>query len=145
MLILICVIGAPSLPPSWHWNDFHFSVIRRERWSFDEWNNCPNGGLSWGFYLGQKNDFFALAWFSFSCVHHVFLMFNDMIFLCPRSWLIDSRGLASKVKNASLPATKQIKDCGANRECPNCHHLIDNSDVSWILVDRFTFTLMYWC
>ncbi|XP_057791704.1 SUPPRESSOR OF GAMMA RESPONSE 1-like isoform X1 [Salvia miltiorrhiza] len=47
-----------------------------------------------------------------------------------RSWLIDSRGLAKKVINAGLPAACQIKDCGANRRCPNCHHLIDNSDVS---------------
>ncbi|KAL0431622.1 UNVERIFIED_CONTAM: suppressor of gamma response 1 [Sesamum radiatum] len=47
-----------------------------------------------------------------------------------RAWLIDSRGLAKKVKNAGLPAAYQIKDCGANRQCPNCQHLIDNSDVS---------------
>ncbi|KAL3526100.1 hypothetical protein ACH5RR_014472 [Cinchona calisaya] len=46
-----------------------------------------------------------------------------------RSWVIDSRGLAIKVKNASLPALHQIKDCGANRECPKCHYLIDNKDV----------------
>ncbi|CAA3027545.1 NAC domain-containing 8 [Olea europaea subsp. europaea] len=47
-----------------------------------------------------------------------------------RSWLIDSRGLARKVKNATLAAACQIKECGANRECPNCHHHIDNSDAS---------------
>ncbi|KAL2505257.1 NAC domain containing protein 85 [Abeliophyllum distichum] len=47
-----------------------------------------------------------------------------------RSWLIDSRGLARKVKNATLPAAYQIKECGANRECPNCQHRIDNSDAS---------------
>ncbi|XP_031108185.1 SUPPRESSOR OF GAMMA RESPONSE 1-like [Ipomoea triloba] len=47
-----------------------------------------------------------------------------------RSWLINSRGLAQKVRNASSPAENRIKDCGATRECPNCHHLIDNSDVS---------------
>ncbi|XP_022867304.1 SUPPRESSOR OF GAMMA RESPONSE 1-like isoform X3 [Olea europaea var. sylvestris] len=47
-----------------------------------------------------------------------------------RSWLIDSRGLARKVKNATLPAACQIKECEVNRECPNCHHRIDNSDVS---------------
>ncbi|OVA20812.1 NAC domain [Macleaya cordata] len=47
-----------------------------------------------------------------------------------RSWLIDSRGIANKVKNASHFSSYQIKDCGASRECPNCHHRIDNSDVS---------------
>ncbi|XP_057983286.1 SUPPRESSOR OF GAMMA RESPONSE 1-like isoform X2 [Malania oleifera] len=46
------------------------------------------------------------------------------------SWLIDSRGLAKKVKCATLSAAYQIKDCGANRECPKCHCRIDNSDVS---------------
>ncbi|KAL3526374.1 hypothetical protein ACH5RR_011030 [Cinchona calisaya] len=45
-----------------------------------------------------------------------------------RSWVIDGRGLASKVKNAHLPASYQIKDCGANRECPKCQYRIDNSD-----------------
>ncbi|CAA2969553.1 NAC domain-containing 8-like [Olea europaea subsp. europaea] len=42
-----------------------------------------------------------------------------------RSWLIDGRGFAQKVKNAA----SEIKDCGASRECPNCHYRIDNSDV----------------
>ncbi|XP_071906359.1 SUPPRESSOR OF GAMMA RESPONSE 1-like [Coffea arabica] len=46
-----------------------------------------------------------------------------------RSWVIDSRGLATKVKNAVLPTAHQIKDCGANRECPKCHYIIDNSDI----------------
>ncbi|XP_059670066.1 SUPPRESSOR OF GAMMA RESPONSE 1 [Cornus florida] len=47
-----------------------------------------------------------------------------------RSWLIDSRGLARKVKSAGVSSAYQIKDCGANRECPKCHYSIDNSDVS---------------
>ncbi|XP_058180266.1 SUPPRESSOR OF GAMMA RESPONSE 1-like isoform X1 [Rhododendron vialii] len=47
-----------------------------------------------------------------------------------RSWLIDGRGIATKVKNASLSPANQIKDCGANRECPRCHCRIDNADVS---------------
>lgn len=46
-----------------------------------------------------------------------------------RAWLINSRGFASKVKNCS----SQIQDCGANRECPRCHYLISNSDVSGFL------------
>lgn len=48
-----------------------------------------------------------------------------------RAWLINSRGLANKVKNAARSSAYQIKDCGANRDCPNCHFVIDNSDVSW--------------
>lgn len=35
------------------------------------------------------------------------------------------------MKNAALSSAYQIKDCGANRDCPNCHFVIDNSDVSW--------------
>ncbi|GFP99754.1 NAC domain-containing protein 8 [Phtheirospermum japonicum] len=45
------------------------------------------------------------------------------------AWIIDSRGIAKKVKNAGLPAPYQIHDCEANRQCPNCQHIIDNSDV----------------
>ncbi|XP_010033337.1 SUPPRESSOR OF GAMMA RESPONSE 1 isoform X1 [Eucalyptus grandis] len=47
-----------------------------------------------------------------------------------RSWLVDGRSIAKKVKNATLSTSCQIKDCGANRECPNCHFFIDNTDVS---------------
>ncbi|KAM1111911.1 hypothetical protein ACFX2B_044224 [Malus domestica] len=46
-----------------------------------------------------------------------------------RAWLINSRGLANKVKNASQSSACPIKDWGANRDCPNCHFVIDNSDV----------------
>lgn len=48
-----------------------------------------------------------------------------------KSWLIDCRGIAKKVRNATLSAAIQIKDCGAKRECPKCHYFIDNSDVSY--------------
>ncbi|XVE84046.1 hypothetical protein DITRI_Ditri16bG0137400 [Diplodiscus trichospermus] len=48
----------------------------------------------------------------------------------PRSWLINGRAIAKKIKNASCSSSIQITDYGANRECPNCHHQIDNSDVS---------------
>ncbi|CAK7328137.1 unnamed protein product [Dovyalis caffra] len=44
-----------------------------------------------------------------------------------RAWFIDGRSIARKVSRFS---TSQIKDCGANRECPKCHCRIDNSDVS---------------
>ncbi|KAL7094882.1 hypothetical protein ACP275_11G132700 [Erythranthe tilingii] len=47
-----------------------------------------------------------------------------------RSWIIDSRGLAKKVKNAGISTANQINDCGANWQCPNCQFLIDNSDTS---------------
>ncbi|KAJ7970760.1 NAC domain-containing protein [Quillaja saponaria] len=46
-----------------------------------------------------------------------------------RSWIIDLKGFARKVKDATLPSDFQIKDCGAYRECPNCHYSINNSDV----------------
>ncbi|TXG54733.1 hypothetical protein EZV62_019989 [Acer yangbiense] len=47
-----------------------------------------------------------------------------------RTWLVNCRAIAKKVRNAGQSSDQQIKDCGANRECPNCHHHIDNSDVS---------------
>ncbi|URE41224.1 No apical meristem (NAM) protein [Musa troglodytarum] len=49
-----------------------------------------------------------------------------------RTWLITGRGIVRKVKNANCFDNDQIKDLGvgANRECPNCKHLIDNSDVT---------------
>ncbi|XP_014490986.1 SUPPRESSOR OF GAMMA RESPONSE 1 isoform X2 [Vigna radiata var. radiata] len=56
-----------------------------------------------------------------------FLFFFDTM---ARSWLIDFGGFAKKVKNTTLSSADQIKDCGAYRECPNCHYRIDNSDVS---------------
>ncbi|ERN13821.1 hypothetical protein AMTR_s00049p00217400 [Amborella trichopoda] len=49
-----------------------------------------------------------------------------------RAWLIDSRGIARKVKSAAHFSGPQIKEWfgEANRECPNCNYKIDNSDVS---------------
>lgn len=47
-----------------------------------------------------------------------------------RCWLVNSRAIAAKVRNASHSSAHQIKDCGAHRECPNCLHRIDNSDVA---------------
>ncbi|XP_044403269.1 uncharacterized protein [Triticum aestivum] len=48
-----------------------------------------------------------------------------------RSWLITCRGVAKKVRNAHC-SNRQISEVGAEacRECPNCKHIIDNSDVS---------------
>ncbi|KAI7739563.1 hypothetical protein M8C21_014567, partial [Ambrosia artemisiifolia] len=46
------------------------------------------------------------------------------------SWIVDGRGIARKVKTSSLPLIHQVKDCGANRECPQCRYKIDNSDVA---------------
>ncbi|KAK3183655.1 hypothetical protein Dsin_030941 [Dipteronia sinensis] len=47
-----------------------------------------------------------------------------------RTWLVNCRAIAKKVRNAGQSSDQQLKDCGANRECPNCHSQIDNSDVS---------------
>lgn len=48
-----------------------------------------------------------------------------------KSWIVDCKGIAKKVRHATLSSALQIKDCGAKRECPKCHHWIDNSDVSY--------------
>ncbi|RVW78587.1 suppressor of gamma response 1 [Vitis vinifera] len=88
-------------------------------------------GLVWDFYLvyfalwnaGEKKKsdssslVYLIALFDFFCCFYL-------------TWVVDSRGIARKVKNATQSFASQIKDCGANRECPNCHHRIDNSDVS---------------
>ncbi|XP_031480907.1 SUPPRESSOR OF GAMMA RESPONSE 1-like [Nymphaea colorata] len=49
-----------------------------------------------------------------------------------RTWLIDSRGIARKVKNATQLSSCQIAEWSteAKRQCPNCNYEIDNSDVS---------------
>ncbi|KAG4926243.1 hypothetical protein JHK85_052729 [Glycine max] len=47
-----------------------------------------------------------------------------------RSWLIDIRGFAKKVKDTTLSTDDQMKDCGTYSECPKCHYHIDNSNVS---------------
>ncbi|VVA96048.1 unnamed protein product [Arabis nemorensis] len=46
-----------------------------------------------------------------------------------RAWIVDGRGIATKVKNASVSSASQIKDCGAYIDCPNCSYRIDNSNV----------------
>ncbi|CAK9161756.1 unnamed protein product [Ilex paraguariensis] len=89
------------------------------------------------FWTGMEAD--GLLWFLHSQGSFLGLMLGSRKaeirvirrrFTMTQSWLIDSRGLARKVKNATLPSASQIKDCGANRECPNCHYRIDNRDVS---------------
>ncbi|KAJ3675288.1 hypothetical protein LUZ60_004330 [Juncus effusus] len=49
-----------------------------------------------------------------------------------RAWLVTSRGIAKKIKNTARFSNHQINEISseANRECPNCNHLIDNSDVN---------------
>nr|CAD1826691.1 unnamed protein product [Ananas comosus var. bracteatus] len=47
------------------------------------------------------------------------------------SWLIDSRRIASKIKNASEPVDPNRYKLISNptKACPQCNHIIDNSDV----------------
>ncbi|KAJ3694805.1 hypothetical protein LUZ60_000182 [Juncus effusus] len=47
------------------------------------------------------------------------------------SWLVDSRRIASKIKNASEQVDPSRAKWMSNpsKSCPNCNHLIDNSDV----------------
>ncbi|KAF3444562.1 hypothetical protein FNV43_RR14254 [Rhamnella rubrinervis] len=47
-----------------------------------------------------------------------------------KTWLVNSRAIAKKVRNATRSSAYQIKDYGANWECPKCHCRIDNSDGS---------------
>ncbi|KAG8637668.1 hypothetical protein MANES_15G151500v8 [Manihot esculenta] len=59
----------------------------------------------------------------------LFSVYIDRWCFC-RAWLIDSRTIARKVRNPARASVYQIKGYGANCECPNCHHFIDNGDVS---------------
>uniref|UniRef100_A0ACD6AJ72 Uncharacterized protein n=1 Tax=Avena sativa TaxID=4498 RepID=A0ACD6AJ72_AVESA len=47
------------------------------------------------------------------------------------SWLIDSKRIASKIKNVSgsVDLSKQKWRSNPTKECPRCSHIIDNSDV----------------
>lgn len=83
--------------------------------------NCISNGMSYWFFA-------IIIPFStkvcFTLTNYVNLLFQ----YC-RSWLVDARTIARKVKTSSLPLVHQIKDCGATRDCPQCHSRIDNSDV----------------
>ncbi|KAJ9140679.1 hypothetical protein P3X46_031297 [Hevea brasiliensis] len=45
------------------------------------------------------------------------------------SWLVDGHRFARKIKSASNPE-KVIWESNPSKACPNCHHAIDNSDVT---------------
>ncbi|KAF8693649.1 hypothetical protein HU200_039059 [Digitaria exilis] len=51
---------------------------------------------------------------------------------CCRSWLITYRGIAKKIRYTTPSASHKISEliAEARRECPNCSHVIDNSDVA---------------
>ncbi|KAF6156408.1 hypothetical protein GIB67_034138 [Kingdonia uniflora] len=74
--------------------------------------------------LRQHNSSEDLRWHKTGCA--VWLSGNGKY---SGTWLIDSKTIAAKVKNATQPPSNQVKDCGANRQCPNCFHRIDNSDI----------------
>ena len=55
--------------------------------------------------------------------------------LCSPSWLVDSKRIATKIKSAS-----GFSDAGGvkwksnpTRACPSCQHVIDNSDVRFLM------------
>ncbi|RLN07001.1 NAC domain-containing protein 73-like [Panicum miliaceum] len=51
-----------------------------------------------------------------------------------RSWLITGRGIAKKIRYTAPSANHKISEliAEARRECPNCSHVIDNSDVAML-------------
>lgn len=67
---------------------------------------------------------------SVGTVSVLFSVYIDRWCFC-RAWLIDSRTIARKVRNPARASVYQINGYGANCECPNCHHFIDNGDVSY--------------
>lgn len=60
---------------------------------------------------------------------------SNSLVICPfccRSWLITCRGIAKKIRYTTPGGNHRINEliAEARRECPNCSHVIDNSDVS---------------
>ena len=51
--------------------------------------------------------------------------------LCRPSWLVDSNRIATKIRSASGASDLQQVNWTSNptKTCPNCQHVIDNSDV----------------
>ncbi|KAG8475696.1 hypothetical protein CXB51_032432 [Gossypium anomalum] len=45
------------------------------------------------------------------------------------TWLVDGNRIASKIRSASDPG-RVTWNSNPTRSCPNCHHIIDNSDVN---------------
>lgn len=64
---------------------------------------------------------------------------------CCRSWLITGRGVAKKIRNAPHCSSRPISELGAEAqmECPNCKHVIDNSDVSISL--QYLLSTIHFC
>jgi len=52
-------------------------------------------------------------------------------------WLIDSRRFATKIKNPTFDPSKEDRNGGLVRKCPNCNYEIDNSDVAGFRVATF--------
>ncbi|MED6205048.1 hypothetical protein PIB30_014522 [Stylosanthes scabra] len=50
--------------------------------------------------------------------------------LCRSSWLVDKSRIATKIKSASGASGKVLWKSNPTRACPNCQHVIDNSDVA---------------
>ncbi|CAN8291453.1 unnamed protein product [Cochlearia groenlandica] len=51
--------------------------------------------------------------------------------VCRKSWLIDSNRIATKIKSASSATSdprQVVWNSNPTRHCPNCNHIIDNSD-----------------
>ncbi|KAL1295113.1 hypothetical protein HN51_055969 [Arachis hypogaea] len=46
------------------------------------------------------------------------------------SWLVDKSRIATKIKSASGASGKVLWKSNPTRTCPNCQHVIDNSDVA---------------
>ncbi|KAJ0435338.1 hypothetical protein HanIR_Chr17g0892241 [Helianthus annuus] len=59
-------------------------------------------------------------------IHRLLLSF--LLFV--QSWLVDSNQFASKIKSASGACDPEniIWKSNPTKACPNCHHIVDNSD-----------------
>lgn len=76
-------------------------------------------------------------YFSFLTGRLFFFFDWTIIFmLCRPSWLVDSNRIATKIKSASgIGDPERVKwKSNPTKACPNCHHVIDNSDVYFLLL-----------
>ncbi|KAK6921785.1 NAC domain [Dillenia turbinata] len=52
---------------------------------------------------------------------------------CRTAWLVDGNRFASKIKSSGTSDHGRVKfNSNPTKSCPNCHHTIDNSDVSQV-------------
>lgn len=85
--------------------------------------------------LRQPNVYNGYFYFCNNKDQLIVLTASILCNLCRPSWLVDSNRIATKIKSASSISQPERTKWNSNptRACPNCQHVIDNSDVRFIV------------